>query len=180
MRAYNMNAAEAGKNFGLVSLVMFLAPLGGLIADRWQKRNKRGRPLWLALTTFLALLFFGAAFLSVGQSLQLFLVLLALALFFVAMNLPVGFTIVNDVITPGLRSTAIGISALVMQGLGATLGTVAVGAISDRLGGGAAGLQWGLIWTLPVFALAVVANLLLAKYYPIDSARCTDEVFAEK
>jgi MFS transporter, Spinster family, sphingosine-1-phosphate transporter len=180
MRAYNMDAATAGGNFGLVSLVMFLAPLGGLIADRWQKRSQRGRPMWLALTTFLALVFFTAAFLSIGQPVQVFLILMGVAMFFVAMNLPVGFTIVNDVITPGLRSTAIGISALVMQGLGATLGTVAVGAISDRLGGGAAGLQWGLIWTLPVFALAVITNLLLAKYYPIDSARCTDEVFAEK
>ena len=61
-----------------------------------------------------------------------------------------------------------------------TLGTVAVGAISDRLGGGASGLQWGLIWTLPVFALSIVTNLILAKYYPEDSAKCSDLVYAEK
>ncbi|MEI6186549.1 MAG: hypothetical protein WCP43_05015, partial [Dehalococcoidia bacterium] len=103
-----------------------------------------------------------------------------LGTFFVALNLPVGFTVVNDVIAPGLRSTALGISVLVMQLFGATLGTVVVGAISDRLGGGASGLQWGLIWTLPVFALAIVTNLILAKYYPEDSAKCNDLVYAEK
>jgi MFS family permease len=180
MRQYNMDAATAGHNFGLVSLVLLLAPLGGFIADRWQKRNKRGRPLFLALTCLLALIFFAAAFFSVGQDVQVFLILLGIGMFFVALNLPVGFTVVNDVIAPGLRSTAIGISALVMQGLGATLGTVAVGAISDRLGGGAYGLQWGLIWSLPVFALSIVTNLILAKYYPADSAKCNDLVYAEK
>ncbi len=180
MRAYNMDAAAAGRNFGLVSLVLFLAPLGGLIADRWQKRYNRGRPLFLALTCFLALIFFAAAFINIGQPVPTFLTLLGLGMFFVALNLPVGFAVVNDVIAPGLRSTAIGISALVMQGLGATLGTVAVGAISDRLGGGALGLQWGLIWTLPIFALSVVTNLILSKYYPEDSAKCNDLVYAEK
>ncbi|MCX5997904.1 MAG: MFS transporter [Chloroflexi bacterium] len=127
-----------------------------------------------------ALIFFAAAFINLGQSVPTFLTLLGLGMFFVALNLPVGFAVVNDVIAPGLRSTAIGISALVMQGLGATLGTVAVGAISDRLGGGAPGLQWGLIWTLPVFALSVVTNLILSKYYPEDSAKCNDLVYAEK
>ena len=180
MRAYNMDAAEAGRSYGLVSLVLLLAPMGGLIADRWQRRHKSGRPLFMALTVFLALIFLGAAFFSIGQSVQWFLTLLGIGTFFVALNLPVGFTVVNDVIAPGLRSTALGISVLVMQLLGATLGTVAVGAISDRLGGGATGLQWGLIWTLPVFALAIVANLMLAKYYPEDSARCSDLIYAEK
>jgi MFS family permease len=32
MRAYSMDAAEAGRSYGLVSLVLLLAPLGGLIA----------------------------------------------------------------------------------------------------------------------------------------------------
>ena len=134
----------------------------------------------MALTAFLALVFYIAAFFNVGQSPVLFLVLLGLATVFVGLNLPVGLTVINDVVTPGLRATAIGISGLIAQLLGATLGIVAVGAISDRLGGGANGLQWGLIWTLPFFALSVVTNLILTKYYPGDSARCTDEVFAEK
>jgi len=180
MRAYGMDAAEAGRSYGLVSLVLLLAPLGGLIADRWQKRNKSGRPLFMALTVFLALIFLAAAFFSIGQPVEMFLALLAGGTFFIALNLPVGFTVVNDVIAPGLRSTALGISVLVMQLFGATLGTVAVGAISDRLGGGASGLQWGLIWTLPIFALAIGANLMLAKYYPADSAKCSDLVYAEK
>jgi MFS family permease len=180
MRTYNMDTATAGQMFGWVSLVLLLAPLGGIIADRWQKRHKNGRPFFMALTSFLALVFYTAAFFSAGQAVTMFLILLGFGTFFVGLNLPVGFTIINDVITPGLRSTAIGISGLIVQLLGATVGIVAVGAISDRLGGGASGLQWGLIATLPIFALAVVANFILTRYYPNDSARCTDTVFAEK
>jgi len=180
MRAYHMDAAEAGQKFSWVALMLILAPLGGVIADRWQKSHRNGRPLFMALTAFLALIFYIAAFFSLGQSVILLIVLLALATVFVGLNLPVGLTIINDVITPGLRATAIGISGLIAQLLGATLGIVAVGAISDHLGGGASGLQWGMIWTLPFFALSIVANLILTKYYPGDSAKCTDEVFAEK
>jgi MFS transporter, Spinster family, sphingosine-1-phosphate transporter len=180
MRAYNMDAATAGQRFGIVSLILLLAPLGGVIADAWQKRNKNGRPIHMAITSFLALIFLAAAFFSVGQAVWLFLVLLALGLLFVTLNLPVGFTVINDVVAPGLRSTAIGISGLISQLLGATLGIIAVGAFSDRLGGGAAGLQWGLIYLMPLFALSVITNLVLIKYYSNDSAKCNDEVFAEK
>jgi MFS family permease len=180
MRAYNLDAAASGQKFGIVSLILILAPLGGVIADAWQRRNKSGRPWHMAVTSLLALIFYTAAFFSLGKPIEIFLVLLALGLLFTALNLPVGLTVINDVVTPGLRSTAIGISGLIGQLLGATMGIVAVGAVSDRLGGGSNGLQWGLIYMLPLFALSVIANLILVKYYANDSTKCTDEVFAEK
>ena len=55
-----------------------------------------------------------------------------------------------------------------------------MGAVSDRLGGGVYGLQWGIIATLPIASLAIVTSLIMSKYYWIESAPITDELLAEK
>ncbi len=58
-------------------------------------------------------------------------------------------TITNDVITPGLRSTAVGLYNFIAQIIGSTGGTIFVGTVSDKLGG------WS-VWTTmgPDFYLA--------------------------
>jgi MFS family permease len=48
IRAYEMNAAEAGKIVGLAMIVGLISgPLSGFLADFSQRRNKRGRLLYL-------------------------------------------------------------------------------------------------------------------------------------
>jgi hypothetical protein len=36
-----------------------------------------------------------------------------------------------------------------------------------------------MIYLLPVAFLGVIAYLIMTKFYPADSAKCTDEVLAE-
>jgi hypothetical protein len=60
------------------------------------------------------------------------------------------------------------------------IGPVAVGLISDRLGGGTQGIQGGLIVASLIALLGVVSLLIMLKYYPADSAKISDAVLAEK
>ena len=180
MRAYHMDSKQAGLTHGLIMFIVMLAPLGGFLADRWQKRHRCGRPYFIALGAVIGILVKFAAFLNVGEALPVFLTLFAMGSVFFALIIPIGLTITNDVITPGLRSTTVGLYNFIAQIIGSTGGTIFVGAVSDRLGGGVYGLQWGIIATLPVASLAIVTSLIMAKYYWRDSAQISDELLAEK
>jgi MFS family permease len=180
MRAYHMDSKQAGLTHGLLMFIVMLAPLGGFLADRWQKRHRCGRPYFIALGAAFGILIKFAAFLNVGEALPFFLSLFAIGSAFFSLIIPIGLTITNDVITPGLRSTTVGLYNFIAQIIGSTGGTIFVGAVSDRLGGGDYGLQWGIIATLPVASLAIVTSLIMSKYYWKDSAQISDELLAEK
>jgi hypothetical protein len=63
---------------------------------------------------------------------------------------------------------------------GAAVGPWVVGAVSDSIGGGAAGIRAGFLWLLPVLLLAVVFYTVNSKYYADDSERISDQVYSEK
>ncbi|MCX5997894.1 MAG: MFS transporter [Chloroflexi bacterium] len=181
MRSYNMDPLAVGMAMGALGLLNLLAPLGGVIADRWQMRNKVGRPLFLILATFFGLLAGLISILMVGKiSFQDWLpayIIFALLMAFMA---PVMNVLVHDVIPVPVRAVAIGIMLTVAQLGGGVLGPVFVGMVSDATGGGAQGIVNGLLWTIPVAALSIVTTLLMTKYYAADSARISDVVLAEK
>ena len=55
-----------------------------------------------------------------------------------------------------------------------------MGAISDSVGGGAAGIRAGFLWLLPVLLAAVIFYSINSRFYPDDSGRIIDEVYSEK
>ncbi|MGD0857482.1 MAG: MFS transporter [Dehalococcoidia bacterium] len=180
-RAYKLDPGSSGMVFGLSLLIMILAaPLGGFLADKWQQRSKNGRPYFVALAGFMALVFTLYEMLVVELPIAWFIAGIILSTFCFGMIFPVFFTIKADVVPAKLRATAAGMGNFVAQITGGVCGSLFVGAISDALGGGTHGLQWGMIYLLPIALLGVVAYLFLTKFYPADSARCTDEVLAEK
>jgi MFS family permease len=179
IRGYGMNVGQAGLTYGLITITVIFGPLGGFLADKWQKRSKNGRPYYIAVTAFLAIALFLITLLNVGSPLPVFLTLLTVASIVLALNIPVGLTIIQDTTPPGLRSTATGFVTFINM-VGATLGIYYAGAVSDALGGGAHGLQFGLIYTMPFAAVAVICAFIMAKYYHADSAKVSDELLAEK
>jgi MFS transporter, Spinster family, sphingosine-1-phosphate transporter len=181
MRSYNMEAAAAGTAIAGVSLLMFLAPVGGILADKWQKRSPIGRPLFTIVMIVLLLVGDLAAMLTVGTlPFGLWMGIYMFVMLCNAFVLPSLITLPHDFVPVGIRSTAIGIQTLVAQMLGGMLGPVFVGAVSDALGGGAHGIQWGLIWTVPIAALSIIFILIMTRYYKADSSGISDTVLAER
>ncbi len=179
MRSYNLSTLEVGKIYLLLIPAAIVSPLGALIADRWYRRDKNGRIYYLAISTFLSVTITLITLFLLAMPLQIWLIFYVVTGICWFLAPAVALTIVNDVTPIRLRSTSMGIMNLLAQLLGASVGTFMVGVVSDMLGGGMHGIQWGLIWTLPVGLMASIIYLVMFKYYYKDSAAISDEVPAE-
>ena len=181
IRAFGLNPASAGMIFGLSFMIMILAaPLGGVLADKWQKRNPNGRPYFVALVTFFALVTSLYQMLVAEWPIGWFIVGVILSTFGFGMVFPVFFTIKADVVPAGVRATSAGVGNFIAQMVGGVCGSIFVGAVSDALGGGAHGIKWGLVWVVPISALSMIMMIIMLRYYPSDSADISDAVVAEK
>jgi MFS family permease len=182
MRSYpDMNTLQVGTAMGAVGLLNLIAPLGGLLADRWQKRSVVGRPLFLIIVVLLGSLAIFASASVVGKvPFQSWLPIYILTVLIMAFMTPVMNVLVHDVTPVAVRATAVGIMLAIAQIGGGVLGPIFVGAVSDSTGGGAQGIINGMIWTIPVGALSIIPTLILLKYYPRDSAKISDAVLAER
>ena len=181
MRAYNATPLTVGTALAGLSLLYIIGPFGGFLADRWQMRNKAGRPLFLVVVSFLVLPAILAAILTVGKvTFQAWLFIYGTASLLIACAYPVLTVLVHDVIPVPVRSTAIGIQLTISQLLGGVSGPLLVGVISDATGGGAQGITNGLLWTIPVATLSIITSFIITRYYGADSARISDVVLAER
>jgi MFS family permease len=181
MRIYKMTPATAGLTYGLVGLIAIVsAPLGGVLADRWQKRSKNGRPFFIGTIAILYGIFSVAMVIALSYPVAWFIVAAVVQLFFANMLLPVSLTIRTDVTPAPLRTTAYGIGTFVTFIVGSTTGPASVGILSDMLGGGASGLQSALFCVIPAIIFCAIAYFILAKYYHADSSKISDAVVSEK
>jgi MFS family permease len=167
MRAQGLSVAKAGAvmgGFGLMGLIG--APLGGIIADLWQKKNPRGRmytPLISAFaSSFFLLLTIYFEFSGPGF---VFGLLMGITLM---MGTPAVNSISQDVVTPGLKGISWGMAGFVAMLAGASWAPSAVGVISDSLGGGASGLKFALMLMAGCGIIAGVFFIFAAKPYPAD------------
>jgi MFS family permease len=164
---------KAGMLLGIISLMAVIgAPLGGVLADFWQKKNPKGRMLWAALADTAA-----AAFIIVALFFDVNGVGFVLALvwcFFTMSALPALGSVTQDVVTPGLKSMSWGMAVFVMYLLGGGWAPMLVGVISDSLGGGAGGLKTALmIMSIGGFGGGILF-LLGSRHYPADQEKVGD------
>ncbi len=132
-RVDGISMTQAGMKSGLVMLLAIVgSPIGGLLADKWQKRNMRGRLLFISMSSWVSSAIFLAAFAFAGDAFRypiLFAGGIAAAAF-----VPGASAVTQDVVHPGLRAISFSLCVIFQHMLGTALGPVFVGAMSDSYG----------------------------------------------
>ena len=121
------------KSGSMASAVMVLAivgaPLGGIITDRWRKKNIRARLLFPVITSMLAAVFLLCAlWLTKGTMQYIFFLLMGVT---VMAFLPGAAAVTQDVIHPGLRAMSYAIAVVVQNLLGASTAPLVIGKLYD-------------------------------------------------
>jgi MFS transporter, Spinster family, sphingosine-1-phosphate transporter len=172
-RTFDLNIKQASTIIGVILLITFPGSLyGGWLGDRLIKRTCRGR-LIAALVNGLAFLLFSTLALQVAnctRNLYLVIPLWALSSFFVVGIMSNVYATTQDLAAPYFRATAVGFVPLVQQLLGATIGPIIAGFISDRMGLVSA-LQ--IVGVLGIFAGSILIMYAL-KHYEGDLQRVKD------
>jgi MFS family permease len=153
-RTYNIPVDQAGLKASLIMVLAVIGtPLGGFLTDLWIKKKINGRLMFPAISTLVSaiLLMAGLAFFKDNSQ---YIVLLAMGLTVAAFG-PAVMATMQEVVHPGLRAMSYAIAAVISNLLGASLGPIVIGAISD-----ASNIQTAFL-ILPV-SLVIAAGLFFA------------------
>jgi MFS family permease len=170
MRAHGISEAKAGLLMGMVALSAILgAPLGGWLADFWQKKNRRGRMLVPIIADSLAATLIIFAFILDLKGFG-YVLAIGFGIIQVCAN-PAIMAVTQDVVPPWSKGMSWGLAQFFMYVPLGFLAPTIIGLISDLLGGGAYGLKVALI-SVSLAGFAGSAFFLVAsKTYPADSEK---------
>ena len=180
MRSRGIAEDKAGMLAGLIMMMAIVgAILGGALSDIWQKRNRKARMLLaMAGDGLAAVVLIAALLLDVRGPGYVLGVIWGML---VMIGTPALNAVSQDVVMPALKGTSWGMAVFCMYVFGGGWAPIVVGAISDALGGGAAGLKTALI--IVAFSGIAAAFLLWlgSRHYPADMDRVKNAVLeAEK
>ena len=180
MRAYNIKEDKAGLVMGIVTIIGLSGPiLGGVLADRWQRRHPGGRMRLAAVSIAIASVFVFLVLLAAldvnNRPLMIFCAaMMPLHSISVGMALPAVAATSQDVVAPRLRGLSWGAATVALFLLGGAWGPLLVGGVSDHYDGGYRGLALGLAIT---GLFGIVASVLwwnAAKHVEADTARASE------
>jgi MFS transporter, Spinster family, sphingosine-1-phosphate transporter len=176
VHTFKLSVGKAGVISGIVLVSGGLVGtlVGGWLADAVQRHRPEGR-LFVAMLGFLigAPLVLIALFL---HSLPLFIAVFILAC--IALNFCTGplNAVIQDVITPNMRATAVGLSLLLAHLLGDAAAPTIIGALADKITLGTA-----LITTAPTFLfLAGLVCLVGLRYVARDMQRMQKQLHEQR
>ncbi|HJZ40385.1 MAG TPA: MFS transporter [Bacteroidales bacterium] len=129
-RVQGLPESQAGiKSSAVMVLALIGAPLGGYIADRWRKKKVNARLLFPTISTLLSAIMLFLAFVVFPGKMQ-YLLLLTLGVLITAF-VSAASAVTQDVVHAGLRAMSYAAAVVVQNLLGASMGPIAIGALSD-------------------------------------------------
>jgi len=163
--------AEMGKGgtyaTPLMALVILGAPLGGIVADRWQKSRPDARLIMPVITMTISGVALWIAMQYEGSSAQLGI--LAVYGLSVTMFIAPSLAASQDVVHPGFRALAMGMCVFLQHALGDIWSPSIVGLLSDFFG--ESGLSKALMF-VPIYCiLAALFFYLASRHYVEDLSK---------
>ena len=174
MRMLHITEATAGVITGGIGLMAIIgAPLGGFLADFWQKKNPRGR-MYIPVVAYI---FGGVMLILAVQTHFSYLGIAFAALFGIAsaMAMPAIAAISQDVVPVAHKGLSMGLAIFAQYMLGGAWGPYAVGFVSDALGGGAEGLGTAFMLCGLFGIVAGILFFVASRTYPADLQKVKDE-----
>jgi MFS family permease len=117
----------------MASVVMVLAivgaPVGGIITDRWRKKNLRARLLFPTITSLVSALFLMIAlWMTTGTVQYVFFLLMGVS---VTAFVPAAAAVTQDVIHAGMRAMSYAVAVVIQNLLGASTAPLVIGRLYD-------------------------------------------------
>jgi len=167
-RVYDIAPQQASTKASLVMLLAVVgAPLGGWLADRWHRTKPNARLVFPGITSLVAATFCFLAF-AVFKGTPQYICLLGFGVT-ITMFIPCAGAVTQDLVHPGLRATSYAIAVVIQNLLGASLGPIVIGRISDQSDLGTA------LSILPIFVIAAGALFFIGSLlYKKDIAKVTE------
>jgi MFS family permease len=167
MRAQLVAEDVASKKFGMIMLMAIIgAVVGGILADTWQKKNRRARMLLPVIGDSLAAIVLITALLFEFKGAGFYIGLLWGAL--VMLGTPALNAVSQDVVSPAYKGMSWGMAVFCMYVFGGGWAPILVGEISRKLGNNAASLQTALIIAACSGFVASIILWLGSRPYPAD------------
>jgi MFS family permease len=172
LRVHEINESQAGFKASLVMLLALVgAPLGGFLADRWLKKRANARLLYSAIAGLASAVVLFTALQFANLSIQyVFLLLLGIC---VTSFIPAAAAVTQDVVHPGLRAISYSICVIFQNLLGASLGPLVVGALSDKYGIRVA------LSSLPIFMLIAAILFFAGSFFYVRDYNKVEKVALE-
>jgi len=174
-RVAGVDVDQAGRTTAFLAFSVFIgAPLGGLLADSWAKRDPRAKMLAPALTSFLTAIIMLASFFIPAASWVRTAVNIGFGITMVAYVAP-SAAVTQDVVHPGLRAISYAFNVVTMHLVIGGWSPMIIGYLSDRVG-----LAHAMM-TIPVFCLiGSVFFLIGSRYYARDLERAAKVELVEE
>jgi len=171
-RVQGMAEGPAGLKSSAVMLFAIIgAPLGGYITDRWRKKRINARLLVPTLTSLLSAVLMFLAF-SVFEGQFQYLLLLSVGVSITAF-IAAAAAVTQDVVHAGMRAISYAIAVVIQNLLGASLGPIVMGAISD-----ATDIQTAFTF-LPIALLIASALFFIGSFYYEKDLKKVEKVTLE-
>ncbi len=171
-RVQGMEEGPAGLKSSAVMLFAIIgAPLGGYITDRWRKKRINARLLLPTITSLLSAVLMFLAF-SIFNGQMQYLLLLSVGVSITAF-IAATAAVTQDVVHAGLRAVSYAIAVVVQNLIGASLGPIVMGAISD-----ATNIQTAFTF-LPIALLIASALFFAGSFYYEKDLRKVEKVTLE-